>query len=83
MLAGAAGIDMVLRVISTEEGVKPETREHFAICSLLGVRRGLAVLTKADAVSPESWPNIARNLADAQEARRPRDGSNRQAFLCR
>jgi selenocysteine-specific elongation factor len=53
MLAGAGGIDMVLLVISAEEGVKPQTKEHLAICSLLGVRRGLAVLTKADAATPE------------------------------
>jgi selenocysteine-specific elongation factor len=53
MLAGAAGIDMVLLVISAEEGVKPQTREHLAICTLLGVQRGLAVLTKADTVTPE------------------------------
>jgi selenocysteine-specific elongation factor len=53
MLAGVGGIDMVLLVISAEEGVKPQTREHLAICSLLGVRRGLAVLTKSDGVTPE------------------------------
>ena len=38
--------------ISAEEGVKPQTEEHLAICSLLGVRRGLTVITKVDAVSP-------------------------------
>ena len=52
MLAGAGGIDAVLLVISAEEGVKPQTQEHLAICSLLGVRRGLTVITKVDAVSP-------------------------------
>jgi selenocysteine-specific elongation factor len=52
MLAGAGGIDAVLLVISAEEGVKPQTEEHLAICSLLGVRRGLTVITKVDAVSP-------------------------------
>lgn len=53
MLAGVGGIDIVLLVISAEEGVKPQTREHLAICSLLGIRRGIAVLSKADAVSSE------------------------------
>src|ERR1700761_836478 len=50
MLAGAGCIDAVLLVISAEEGVKPQTEEHLAICTLLGVRRGLTVVTKADAV---------------------------------
>lgn len=51
MLAGAGCIDAVLLVISAEEGVKPQTEEHLAICTLLGIRRGLTVITKADAVS--------------------------------
>ncbi len=48
MLAGAAGIDLVLFVISAEEGIKPQTREHFDICRLLGVKAGIIVFTKAD-----------------------------------
>ena len=44
--------DAVMLVVSAEEGVKPQTEEHLAICSLLGVCRGLTVITKADAVSP-------------------------------
>jgi len=52
MLAGVGGIDVVLLVISAEESVMPQTREHLAICSLLRVRRGLTVLTKIDAVEP-------------------------------
>src|ERR1700683_2116798 len=52
MLAGAGCVDAVLLVISAEEGVKPQTEEHFAICSLLGICRGLTVITKVDAVSP-------------------------------
>jgi selenocysteine-specific elongation factor len=52
MLAGAGCIDAVMLVISAEEGVKPQTEEHLAICSLLGVSRGLTVITKVDAVSP-------------------------------
>lgn len=48
MLAGAGGIDMVLLVVAADEGVKPQTREHFEICRLLGVRHGLVVLTKKD-----------------------------------
>jgi selenocysteine-specific elongation factor len=48
MLAGAGGIDAVLLVIAADESVKPQTREHFEICRLLGVRHGLVVLTKKD-----------------------------------
>ncbi len=50
MLAGSGGVDCVMLVISAEEGVKPQTEEHLAICSLLGIKRGVTVLSKADAV---------------------------------
>ncbi len=49
MLAGVSGIDAVLLVIAATEGVMPQTREHFHICRLLGIERGLIVLTKIDA----------------------------------
>ena len=53
MLAGAAGIDLVLLVIAADESIKPQTREHFDICRLLGVQRGVVVLTKSDLVEPD------------------------------
>ena len=53
MLAGASGFDLVLLVIAADESIKPQTREHFEICKLLGIRRGLVVLTKCDLVEPE------------------------------
>jgi selenocysteine-specific elongation factor len=53
MLAGAHGIDLVALVIAADEGVMLQTREHFDICRLLGVRAGLVVLTKADAADEE------------------------------
>jgi selenocysteine-specific elongation factor len=53
MLAGAGGIDAVMLVIAADEGVKPQTREHFEICRLLGVSHGVVVLTKADVVNGE------------------------------
>src|SRR3954463_11145687 len=53
MLAGAHGIDLVALVIAADEGVMPQTREHFDICRLLGVRAGLVVLTKIDIVDEE------------------------------
>jgi selenocysteine-specific elongation factor len=53
MLAGAHGIDAVVLVVAADEAVMPQTREHFHICRLLGVPRGLVVLTKCDAADPE------------------------------
>jgi selenocysteine-specific elongation factor len=50
MLAGAGGIDLLLLVIAADESIKPQTREHFDICRLLGISRGIVVLTKSDAV---------------------------------
>ena len=50
MLAGVGGIDMVLLVVAADESIKPQTREHFDICRLLGIPRGVIALTKADLV---------------------------------
>jgi selenocysteine-specific elongation factor len=54
MLAGVGGIDLVLLVIAADEAIKPQTREHFDILQLLGVQRGITVLTKSDAVDSET-----------------------------
>jgi len=54
MLAGVGGIDLVLLVIAADESIKPQTREHFDILQLLGVKRGITVLTKSDAVDSET-----------------------------
>jgi len=54
MLAGVGGIDLVLLVIAADEAIKPQTREHFDILQLLGVRRGITVLTKSDSVDSET-----------------------------
>ena len=59
MLAGAHGLDAVLVVIASDEGVMPQTREHLEILDLLEVRRGIAVLTKVDLVDPE-WLGMVR-----------------------
>ncbi len=48
MLAGASGIDVVLMVIAAGESVMPQTREHFEICRLLGLRHGVIAMTKSD-----------------------------------
>src|ERR671937_2722207 len=54
MLAGAGGIDLVLLVVAADEGVMPQTREHFEICRLLRVPAGIVALTKADLVDEET-----------------------------
>ncbi len=54
MLAGVGGIDLVLLVISAEDSIKPQTREHFDICRLLRVPCGITVLTKTDLVDKET-----------------------------
>ncbi|NOT34573.1 MAG: selenocysteine-specific translation elongation factor, partial [Candidatus Eisenbacteria bacterium] len=59
MLAGAGGIDVVLLVIAADEGVMPQTREHFAIVQMLDIRRGVVVLTKSDRVEAE-WLELVR-----------------------
>lgn len=61
MLAGAHGIDAVLLVVAADEGVMPQTREHFEICRLLGIPRGVVALAKCDVASPE-----AQAAAEAQ-----------------
>ncbi len=48
MLAGAGGIHIAMLVIAADEGVMPQTREHLDILSLLGIRRGVVVITKGD-----------------------------------
>jgi selenocysteine-specific elongation factor len=53
MLAGVGGIDLVLFVVAADESIKPQTREHFDICRLLGIQRGIIVLTKADLVDKD------------------------------
>lgn len=53
MLAGAAGIDLVLLVVAADEGVMPQTREHLDIIQLLGIKKGILVLTKKDLVEED------------------------------
>lgn len=58
MLAGATGIDMAILVVAADEGVMPQTREHLAILSLLGISAGVVALTKRDLVDDE-WLALA------------------------
>ena len=53
MLAGASGVDFVMLVVAADDGIMPQTREHLAILDLLGIDRGIVLLTKMDKVAPE------------------------------
>lgn len=53
MLAGTGGLDMVMLVVAADEGIMPQTREHFEMLQCLGVSRGIVVLTKIDKVDDE------------------------------
>jgi len=55
MAAGATGVDAVMLVVAADEGVMPQTREHLAVCSLLGVRVGFVALNKVDLVTDPEW----------------------------
>jgi selenocysteine-specific elongation factor len=60
MLAGATGIDLMLLVVAADEGVMPQTREHLAIIELLGIRRGVVALTKAD-LADDEWTALVND----------------------
>ncbi len=64
MLAGIGGIDLVLLVVAADESIKPQTREHFDICRLLSVQRGITVLTKADLVDAETLEVVTLEVAE-------------------
>ena len=64
MLAGVGGIDIVLLVIAADEGVKPQTREHFDICRLLAIPRGIVVLTKSDTVDADTLGVVRLEVED-------------------
>ncbi len=64
MLAGACGIEAVMLVVAADEGVMPQTREHFEICRLLGVQRGFVVLTKLDLADAEQCQMARQSIAD-------------------
>ena len=64
MVAGAAGIDAVIFVVAADEGVMPQSREHLEILSLLGIKEGLVVLTKADMVDEEMLELAREDVKD-------------------
>ncbi|WP_378948509.1 selenocysteine-specific translation elongation factor [Paracoccus sp. R86501] len=64
MLAGAGGIDMALLVVAADDGVMPQTREHMAILDLLGMRRGLVVVTKCDLADQARRDQVVDQIRD-------------------
>src|ERR1700682_4470080 len=64
MLAGVGGIDLVLLVIAADESIKPQTREHFEICRLLSVPRGITVITKSDLVDEETLSVVRMEIEE-------------------
>lgn len=59
MLAGISSIDIVILVIAADEGIMPQTREHFEILQLLDVKKGIVVITKSDLVD-EEWLSMVK-----------------------
>lgn len=64
MLAGASGVDVAMLVIAADDSIMPQTREHFAILQLLGVRRGVIALTKIDRVEPDWVELVAEDVRE-------------------
>ncbi|MDR3762932.1 MAG: selenocysteine-specific translation elongation factor [Acidobacteriota bacterium] len=64
MLAGVGGMDLVLLVVSAEDSIKPQTREHFDICRLLQVPRGIVVITKCDLVDSDTRQLVRMELEE-------------------
>jgi len=69
MIAGAAGIELVLLVVAADEGMMPQTREHLAACELLGIRRAVVAITKIDRVERDLAELAAAEISDALRGR--------------
>jgi selenocysteine-specific elongation factor len=64
MLAGVGGIDCVLLVVAADESVMPQTREHFDICRLLRIPRGLVVITKSDLADADTRALVGEEIGE-------------------
>ena len=64
MLAGVGGIDSVLLVVAADESIKPQTREHFAICRMLGIPTGVIAMTKSDLVDRDIVELVRLEIED-------------------
>src|SRR5580765_5068075 len=63
MLAGATGIDLALLLVAADDGVMPQTREHLAVLSLLGITRGAIVITKIDRADAQRVATVRDEIA--------------------
>ena len=68
MVSGATGIDLVMLVVAADEGVMPQTREHVAICELLGITRGIVALTKIDVAEDDVAELAAEEVLELLES---------------
>ena len=73
MLAGAAGMELLLLVVAADEGVRPQTVEHLQILRYLNVRDTIVVVTKSDLISPEELAQSCENIRAALQATIARD----------
>ena len=64
MVSGAVGVDMALVVVAADEGVMPQTREHFEVLRLLGVSRGVIAVSKIDLVDDEMADLVESEVRD-------------------
>lgn len=64
MVAGANGIQYLLMIIACDDGIMQQTKEHFNICQLLGIRRGMIVLTKSDICSKERVEDVKKEVVE-------------------
>jgi len=80
MLAGVAGIDMVLLVIAADEGVMPQTEEHLNIIHLLGIDKGVVAITKSDMAESEEWLEMIKE--QVQELIEPTSLKNAPIVAC-
>lgn len=67
MLAGIGGIDFVLFVVAADEGIMPQTREHFEILQALGIDDGIIAITKTDMVDEEWLELVQEDIRDYVE----------------
>ncbi len=65
MLAGVAGMDFVMLIVSADEGVMPQTREHLDILNLIGIKKGIIVVTKIDNVEEDFLPLVEDDIREA------------------
>ena len=67
MMAGATGIDIVMLVIAADDGIMPQTREHFDIVRLLGIHHGVIIITKCDKATPERILEVKNQIREELE----------------